>query len=87
MKMLYNVVVKDDKADTVEIIARSYDKTAVSNFVKKNWANHLPSQLFFTAIRADAVLNPFKSTLRLEAEPISTGVDTHVLQRHASQRL
>jgi hypothetical protein len=85
MKMLHNVVVKDDESDTVQIIARSYDKSAVSNFVKKNWTSHLPAQLFFTSVRADAVKNPFHSTVRLEPEPSSTGVDTHVLQRYARE--
>jgi hypothetical protein len=85
MKMLHNVVVKDHQTDSVEIIARSYDETAASNYVKKNWTSHLPASLFTASIRADAVKNPFDSVVRLDVERLSTGVDTHGLQRYARQ--
>lgn len=85
MKMLHSVVVKDLESDSVEIIARSYDELAASNYVKKNWPSHLPAQLFTASIRADAIKNPFASVTRLEAERLSTGVDTHGLQRYARQ--
>jgi hypothetical protein len=85
MKMLHSVVVKDPESDSVEIIARSYDKTAADNFAKKNWPSYLPAHLFTASIRADAIKNPFHSVTRLESERPSTGVDTHGLQRYARQ--